>query len=59
MSTTPYVLMEKNVCCGFSLEMPYCSTSNEYPQCMFWWRNKKNTNVFCCYPLLSGAIIIV
>ena len=24
--------------------MPWCGTSNEYPQQMFSWRNKKNIN---------------
>ena len=31
-----------NICCGYSLEMPHRGISNEYPQHMFLWRNKKN-----------------
>ena len=34
----------------YSLEVPYRGTSNEYPQCMFSWRNKK---IFCVYPHLN------
>ena len=30
MSTTTLVF-EKNICCGFSVEMPQGGTSNEYP----------------------------
>ena len=29
-------------CCGYSLEAPRQGASNEYPQHMFSWRNKKN-----------------
>ena len=31
----------KTTCCGYSLEVPHWSTSNEYLQHMFLWRNKK------------------
>ena len=34
----------QNIDCGYSLEPP-----NEYPQCMFLSRNKKN-NVYPCKP---------
>ena len=30
----------------YSLEAPCQGTSNEYPQHMFLWRNKKNINTF-------------
>ena len=30
----------------FSLEVPRQGASNEYPQHMFLWRYKKNTNTF-------------
>ena len=33
-------------CCGYSLEVPHRGTSNEYPQHMFLWRNKKNISIF-------------
>ena len=29
-----------------SLEAPQRGASNEYPQHMFLWRNKKNINIF-------------
>ena len=31
-------------CCGFSVEVPRQSTSNEYTQQVFLWINKKNNN---------------
>ena len=36
----------KNICYGYSLEAPHRGTSNEYPQHIFSWRNKKNINTF-------------
>ena len=33
-------------CFGYSLEAPQRGASNEYPQHMFSWRNKKNINTF-------------
>ena len=39
----------KNIDCGYSLELPHRSSSNEYPQSMFLSKNKKN-NVFPCKP---------
>ena len=36
------VVIFSHFTCGYSLEVPYPSTSNEYPQCMSLWRNKKN-----------------
>ena len=32
----------QGMCCGYSLEVPHWGTSNEYPQYMFLWRNKRN-----------------
>ena len=39
----------QNIDCGYSLEPPRQGGSNEYPQFMFFSRNKKN-NVFPCKP---------
>ena len=39
----------QNIDCGYSLEPPRRGGSNEYPQSMFWSRNKKN-NVYPCKP---------
>ena len=39
----------QNIECGYSLEPPRWSGSNEYPQSVFLSRNKKN-NVYPCKP---------
>ena len=36
------LIRSASTCCGYSLEVPPWGTSNEYPQHMFLWRNKKN-----------------
>ena len=36
-----FLFLQENICCGYSLEAPHRGTSNEYPQHMFLWRNKK------------------
>ena len=41
-----FLFLHENICCGYSLEVPRRGTSNEYPQHMFSWRNKKNMNTF-------------
>ena len=38
-----FLFLHKSICCGYSLEVPLRGASNEYPQHMFSWRNKKNT----------------
>ena len=35
-----------HICCGYSLEAPHKSISNEYSQHMFSCRNKKNISTF-------------
>ena len=37
-----FLILHKNICCVYSLEVPQGGTSNEYPQHMFSCRNKKN-----------------
>ena len=37
-----FLFLHENICCGYSLDAPCRGTSNEYPQHMFSWRNKKN-----------------
>ena len=37
-----FLFLHENICCGYSLEVPCRGASNEYPQHMFSWRNKKN-----------------
>ena len=41
-----FLFFNKNICCGYSLEVPRGGTSNEYPQHMFLLRNKKILVVF-------------
>ena len=35
-------MFAKNIDCWYSLEPPWRGGSNEYPQSMFWNKNKKN-----------------
>ena len=41
-----FLFLNKNIRCGYSLEVPQGGTSYEYQQHMFLWRNKKNINSF-------------
>ena len=41
-----FLFLHKNICCGYSLEVPRQGASNEYPQHMCLWRNKKDINNF-------------
>ena len=34
--------LAQNIHCGYTLEPPHRGGSNEYPQSMFWSKNKKN-----------------
>ena len=36
-----FLFLHENIFCGYSLETPRQGASNEYPQHMFSWRNKK------------------
>ena len=40
------LFLDKNICCGYSLEAPRWGASNEYPQYMFLSRIKKNIDTF-------------
>ena len=37
-----FLIFVQNIDCGYTLEPPRRGASNEYPQSMFWSRNKKN-----------------
>ena len=37
-------IFAQNIDCGYTLEPPHRGSSNEYPQSMFWSKNKKNSN---------------
>ena len=37
-----FLIFAQNTDCGYTLEPPRRGGSNEYPQSMFWSKNKKN-----------------
>ena len=37
-----FLICAQNIYCGYTLEPPRPGGSNEYPQSMFWSKNKKN-----------------
>ena len=37
-----FLIFAQNIDCGYTLELPCRGGSNEYPQSMFWSKNKKN-----------------
>ena len=37
-----FLIFAQNIDCGYTLEPPQWGGSNEYPQSMFWSKNKKN-----------------
>ena len=37
-----FLIFAQNIDCGYTLEPPRRGSSNEYPQSMFWSKNKKN-----------------
>ena len=36
-----FLFLLQNIHCGYTLEPPRRGGSNEYPQCIFWTKNKK------------------
>ena len=43
-----FLIFAQNIDCGYTLEPPHRGGSNEYPQSMFWSKNKKNR--YCIPP---------
>ena len=39
------LFLDRNICCGYSLESPRRGDSNEYPQHMFLWRTIKSCSL--------------
>ena len=37
-----FLIFAQNIVCGYALDPPRRGGSNEYPQYMFWSKNKKN-----------------
>ena len=50
-----FLFLYVNRCCGHSLEAPHRCASNEFPQHMFLWRNKKTIRI----PPISVAMFYV
>ena len=46
-----FLIFAQNIDCGYTLEPPRRGGSNEYPQSMFWSKNKKNRYT-PAYPVL-------
>ena len=42
-----FLIFAQNIDCGYTLEPPRRGGSNEYPQSMFWSKNKKNRYIPC------------
>ena len=38
-----FLIFAQNIDCGYTLEPPRRGGSNEYPQSMYWSKNKKNS----------------
>ena len=57
-----FLFLHENICCGYSLEASQQGASNEYPQHMFSWRNKKNImwipRLICSYVLVLFGLTI-
>ena len=47
----------QNIDCGYTLEPPLKGGSNEYPQSMFWSKNKKNMYI-PAYPSYTKGYIL-
>ena len=45
-----FLIFAQNIDCGYTLEPPRRSGSNEYPESVIWSKNKKNRCIpqFCC-----------
>ena len=44
-----FLIFAQNIDCGYMLVPPWRGGPNEYPQSMFWSKNKKNRFVFFLY----------
>ena len=50
-------IFAQNINCGYTLELPRRGGSNEYPQFMFWTKNKEKRNT-SAYPSFAIYIIV-
>ena len=48
-----FLIFAQNIDCGYTLEPPRRGGFNEYPQSMFWSKNKKNkyTPPYPCFAI--------
>ena len=51
-----FFFLYENIACGYSLEAPHQSTSNDYTQLMFSWRNKEKN--FMIATLIWSRLIL-
>ena len=49
-----FLIFAQNIDCGYTLEPPQRGGSNEYPQSMFWRKNKKNR----CTPAYGTPVLL-
>ena len=50
-------VLHKNIHCGYTSESPLSGASDEYPQCIFSWRNEKNIRNYCQIRLLNKSSV--
>ena len=50
-----FLIFAQDIDCGYTLEPPRRGGSNEYPQSMFWSKNKKNR--YSCIHLQTPVFI--
>ena len=53
-----FLIFAENIDCGYTLEPPRRGGSNEYPQSMFWSKNKKNryTPAYPSFAILNWGL---
>ena len=54
-----FLFPRENIYCGYSLEAPQRGTSNEYPQDVFSWGNKKNINILSVEKIVYNGVMVV
>ena len=54
-----FLIFAQNIDCGYTLEPPRRGGSNEYPQSMFWSKNKKNryTPAYPSFTILKWGLM--
>ena len=52
-----FLIFAQNIDCGYTLEPPRRGGSNEYPQSMFWSKNKKKIGIPLHTPVLLYIVL--